>query len=1180
MKYLQIKYENLGQNLTTETFEISSNGGDVYPNEIPASGLLSGTVLDLNDNTSRVFITPKVYDLIVSGNSNPQLSGLKFLKVNDTEVYGFNNYSLVSTTTGGRTNSSLDSVCINDSGNIIAAGTTQTFLNDTGIYIYTGSSIRNSWQLKQTILHSESIGTIGASLSINNNGSVLLTTSTSNIGYGIIYTGSATNGWSLKQILSGNGANYGKFSAINSSGDIIVITAGAQDNDQNQRRAYIYTGNLNNWNLKQIISGSFGFNFGPVSIDSNGRTIVLSDRNNSSTLIYTGSKNNGWNLSTTISGSLNSAEINNSGDILLINDPNYSTPEFAIGAIKIYTGLNQNWNLKQVITGEDFNGYFGSSTKIKNNVIISSAPNIGKISLYVGSKTLGWSKLTSFQEDSNSNFGQDVSLSSNQVAVSPLRRPRVGDAGSYTAGLNIYNYTSASGTTTYYSSDNNYALWKNPTMRTWSISSLDKVGQDLTSPTNSFITNENGSLEGIYTATTSWSGSLSISNINNKLRVYNLPGITGFAGTYTSGTYTIGGIPRKAFRNDQNSNFYIYKNENTQAWRAVEELYNGPFTWYSNFNVSNDYPSVNGWQLGGEFVMSPPPGTNTFLPLPEMNFGTYDGQTLLYKNYIFETYSLDKNIDGLKFYDGGNVTNYGTSTIFPTNIKLKDLLPDIQADIFVKNFYYTDYGKNGNRYFLFRTLNQWVLTDLNGNYKNPGYYYWVSNQNSYFYDSGKNTLTNATGVYLAKGTNISGLENITIKINPFIEDSGLFKNTSLNFLEYAINPYSGIIYLEHEPRQESSIINQVFTPTGNPFYGEVNKNNIGIITGRFNRNSIFSGNFYTGIRNLSTQKINTNYYLELSPQSNIELLISGRGTGNFVEWFSAPYAEGPYSKFNLNIGNTFSTGRIQMTNSSSLVLLTGKLPYTNKYVIFSGNDKNVSGFLNLRIDGRYGYITGTPVIKNITIKNFNGFYELDRITTSGQYSGLQGFIGYNYVLANPEFKITEAKSLNSGTSLWTILDSNLNYTQWKNFNSNPLTFESKNWMSGSGMFENMLDLKYIPLYSYDNLINDENGFPTKSLLNINTGYNYSNVSGIFGLTTGQTFVFNFFNDSPLTGTIVNTSGYLLGLLNVPSLPSNNVFIAQKIGDTVSLTIDYENKNLQYKLIKSGNNATLYKYVLS
>lgn len=773
MKTAFLKYKNLGNNLGNE-FNIYSDKG--FLREIGRNLLLSGSFIEIEDDASKIHILPKIYDLIASGKSDPKISGLRFLQVNDTQIYGFNNYNLVSTTTGERSNSVFNSICINDSGDIIAAGTTQTLNNNTGVYIYTGSSIKNSWQLKQTILHSPTIGEIGASLSINNNGSILLATSLNNLGYGIIYTGSAANGWNVTQILSGTSlnTNYGKFSAINGNGDIIAITA------QNEKKAYIYTGNLNNWNLKQIISGSFGADFGYVSINSNGGTIVLSDPSNSSTIIYTGSKTNGWNFSKTIFDSVSSATINDSGDILLINDRTYSVPQFSAGAIKIYTGgFNQNWNLKQVITGEEFNGFFGTSSNIKNNLIIASAPNVGKIYLYTGSKTFGWSKFKTFQENSDSRFGNYTSISKNDVAVASLRRPRVGAGGSYTAGLNIYNHSSTSGTPTYYSSDNNYALWRNPVMRTWNISSPDKIGQNLTSPSDSFITNTNDSLEGNYTATNSWNGSLSISKLNNKLRVYNTPGVTGFAGTYTSGIFTLANISRIGFRNDQNLNFYIYKNNSPTEWRAVEELSNDLFVWYTNLNGNNDFPPVTGWLLGGGNKQ--PSITPNFNPVPEINFGTCGGKTILYPIYVYQANSSDSDINNIKFYSGAKLDESGNSNLFPQNTILLDMFPDKVNLSFSKDFYYSDFYKN-YRYFLFRILennfDKFLITRIPQN-SNSGYYYWMSDSD-YLVNSGKSTFQQARKIYYPIGNNIQNLKNISININNLYLNEKITKQQDIN----------------------------------------------------------------------------------------------------------------------------------------------------------------------------------------------------------------------------------------------------------------------------------------------------------------------------------------------------------------------------------------------------------------
>lgn len=676
--------------------------------------------------------------------------------------------------------------------------------------------------------------------------------------------------------------------------------------------------------------------------------------------------------------------------------------------------------------------------------------------------------------------------------------------------------------------------------------------------------NESTNITGLYKNIYTSGDIFNLANTSSKLYVYNTPGVSSFAGDYTSGIYRINGISRTGFRNNQNYSFYIYKNTSPNEWRAVEELYNSSFIWYKNLNASSFAPPVTGWTFGD--------GVNEkYAPTPETNFGTCPGNTLLTQYYVFDLHSFDKNIDGIKLYSGGILNNDGTSNVFPEGVTLKDLFPGIQTNILLKNFYYSEY-KNQNKYFLFRSWDNWLIADLLSNYNNPGYSYWQAEYYSNTPDDSE--ISTATGTYFPNGTNAYGLENIVVNLNPYISNDDYYYNDNLN-----LNNYSGSIYIRQNAREELSY-SDVYIQTGNGFIKTTSKNNLKQmnITGYFQTGN-FSGNFYTGFGTGTN-----NYYIKLDERSFVQITATGSGTGNFIEWFSAPYYTGPYNKFNLISQNT-PTGRLQMLSNPSLQIATGYLPYSDRFLIFSGNNSGQSGNINITIAGTNGYISGTTTVNNIKIDNLDGFYDYNVNQQSGQYSGLKCIMGYDYIFATPEFEISGAKSLSSGTSIWSILDSDFNYTKWKNFESDPSKMPFRYWMSGSGMYENMLDLQYIPLYSYDNFIKDERGIETNYLLNINTGYNYpaiweSNSSGFFNLKTGDKFIFSgLFNDPSLTGTVTYTynSDYIMGTLNVPEL-QNNDFMGYKYGVFSIINIYYGNKSIQYSISTSGTKSKLYKYI--
>jgi hypothetical protein len=515
--------------------------------------------------------------------------------------------------------------------------------------------------------------------------------------------------------------------------------------------------------------------------------------------------------------------------------------------------------------------------------------------------------------------------------------------------------------------------------------------------------------------------------------------ITGFAGIYASGIYTISGISRTGFRNTQNSNFYIYKNNSPSEWRAVEALSNSSFTWYKNLNTNDSTPSVTGWVLYDNV-------SGQYAPTPETNFGTCNGNTLLTQNHIFELSSFDPKSHGLKFYSGGYINSDGTSNLFPQATKVKNLFTGIQSNTMLRNFYYTEY-KNQNRYLLFRGLQNWLIADLSGRY-------WKSNKNSYFYESGNTILDNATGSYLITGTNANTVSAyIFISINPYFSNQETIQYNPID-----LNNYSGIIWLSQDETAES-LTNLEFIETGNQTSFSFNNTNLSTIKFSGFYGGEISGNFYSGN--------GLDYYVNMPEQTPFKLGIYSENTGHFIQWFSAPYSDGPYYKFNLYSGTSL-VEKVVTNSTTPIYILTGYLPYSDKYLILSGSGvKNYSIPLNIFISGiRSGYINYTTTSKQISINNFNGFYNYTINTKSGIYSGLKCITGTNYILAGPQFQITGAKSLSSGTNIWSLLDTGFNYTQWKNFESDPLKLPFRYWMSGSGMDENMINLKYIPLYSY------------------------------------------------------------------------------------------------------------------
>ena len=378
----------------------------------------------------------------------------------------------------------------------------------------------------------------------------------------------------------------------------------------------------------------------------------------------------------------------------------------------------------------------------------------------------------------------------------------------YTAEVSSQNYLSQ------------YMLWKSGSTPRWNLTNNDPLinggiftrGYTGTSITGQFIgvgTGYSGTTINIYQET------------NNKLKVYNTPGISGFAGTYTSGIYNINGTLRTGFKNDNNligtgGGFFIFKNTSPNEWRAVE-LNSGSSlvqTWYRNsgndtFGYYQFIPPVTGWQLGQNI-------NQRFGPVPETYFGTCNGYTFLYPETVFRVNSFDRNLSFLKFYSGGLLNDNGTSSIFTDNITIEDLFPTAYGEFFNKKFFYSNIVNN-DRYYLFNSIDtssnylKWYVAKISPS--GSKYDYWVSD----FIDVNSNmTLGSAsTGFYPINNDSASNFSIFTLSkyLNIRLSES---KNIN-------IENYSGYIYLDNPIFTQESILvenggnqaaNGIYVPSG------------------------------------------------------------------------------------------------------------------------------------------------------------------------------------------------------------------------------------------------------------------------------------------------------------------------------------------------------------------------------
>jgi hypothetical protein len=401
----------------------------------------------------------------------------------------------------------------------------------------------------------------------------------------------------------------------------------------------------------------------------------------------------------------------------------------------------------------------------------------------------------------------------------------------------------------YYDQTDTYAISRLGILNTWFLSTINRIngtGLNTTSPSSGLVKASNSSSEiGFYFAGPGSSGPgtnlgpsnfgltglINISSLSqdngssgegtntspfvNKLHVYNTPGITGFAGTYTSGVFTIGGIQRVGFRNDQNSRFYIIKNNLPSVWRAVEwplGFLPASMTWYSSINklgVDEDpgqYPPVTGWQLGDTSIMSPVLVGSNASPPPEMNFGHCPGNTLDYPVYVYQASTSDPSINGVKFYSGGALNNSGASDLFPTGVGLSDMFPDLYNTFFDKKFYYTNTVDN-NRLFLFRAFQsddftKFYITRLPQNF-NSGFYYWEAGSDI-FLNTGINTLQQARKIYKPLGNNPNNLKDISININPVYLNKFFDEDNNFNLNNFTGNEF---LYITNNTFNNNNVLN-------------------------------------------------------------------------------------------------------------------------------------------------------------------------------------------------------------------------------------------------------------------------------------------------------------------------------------------------------------------------------------
>jgi len=275
----------------------------------------------------------------------------------------------------------ISQICISDDNSIIAIG--NYGYNDGKVEIYTGS-VDNGWQLKQSLYYHGA--SFGGNVAMSDNGNVIVSSAPMfNLpGYNgllAVYTGNKNDGWAIKQYIFGTNSiptasRLGESISVNN--DASTIVAGATF--QNYTGAVnVYTGNASNgWSLNQTIFGnSWSSYFGHNSI-LNKNNNVLAILDNHSGYIYA-KEQNLWNFKQAISGTYTSVALANDGNIIIFGNSNPA------GSVDIFYKKNNNWNLKEQISGAAYYRLGNYINIDKNNTMLASAyeyNNTGAVLVY------------------------------------------------------------------------------------------------------------------------------------------------------------------------------------------------------------------------------------------------------------------------------------------------------------------------------------------------------------------------------------------------------------------------------------------------------------------------------------------------------------------------------------------------------------------------------------------------------------------------------------------------------------------------------------------------------------------------------------------------------------------------------------------------------------------------------
>lgn len=398
-----------------------------------------GNSVDISDDEN-IIVVGAPFDDNLAGNN----AGAAFIyqKFNDYE------FNLIEKISGISTNGENGfNVAANHDGSIIFIGNRSL---DGGSILLYQRSFDNQWVLRSNFTNptTDDASVFGRSFSINSNGDLLVVGAPReefivyndlvipDVGKVYIYSGlfetpiytlNPTDDPFYENVCITPdqpcfiGLEFGKNVAISRNSNCIAVGApGNVDYDIDYNGGiFIYDKNLN-WQIKyefkerliNDIQPGNGFGRGPIVMNSDATVMVVS------------------------------VPLMNSGE------------RYEIGGAYIYTrNINSNWNLKQIITGDQNNGgRYGSSVSMDSMgkyIILGSesagVPGLidGGCLLFSGNKTLGWKFIEKFTgvREHNSQFGKSSAISSSgfYILIGAPRtdiNPDLIDAG---AGYLYYN---------------------------------------------------------------------------------------------------------------------------------------------------------------------------------------------------------------------------------------------------------------------------------------------------------------------------------------------------------------------------------------------------------------------------------------------------------------------------------------------------------------------------------------------------------------------------------------------------------------------------------------------------------------------------------------------------------------------------------------------------------------------